>query len=208
MYKLKTKNIKIKLQKGFSLLESMIAIIVMVLGVLGILGLQMRTLTDTQASVRRAQAIRLIGDLGERLQSNPDSLGNLTVYTSTPTSSKDCANTVCTPAELATYDIKQWRANVASTLPGSSATVFTPQGSSNQVGVLIGWNENRYLQNGNSLSDTDKQKLDAPFQFTATDAAGKDITCPTGLTCHIQYIQPMQRCTPWSLGGGNLYCPN
>ena len=81
MHKINNQRIKFNLQRGFSLLESMIAIIVMVLGVLGILGLQMRTLTDTQSSVRRAQAIRLIGDLGERLQSNPDALGNLTVYT-------------------------------------------------------------------------------------------------------------------------------
>ena len=68
-------------QKGFSLLESMIAIIVMVLGILGVLGAQMKTLTDTQSSVRRAQAIRLIGDLGERLQNNPDALGDLSTYT-------------------------------------------------------------------------------------------------------------------------------
>src|SRR2546429_3388547 len=34
-------------------------------------GTQMRTLTDTQTTVRRAQAIRLIEDLGERMKVNP-----------------------------------------------------------------------------------------------------------------------------------------
>ena len=45
-------------QRGITLIESLIALMVAVLGVLGILGVQMRTLTDTQAGVRRAQAIR------------------------------------------------------------------------------------------------------------------------------------------------------
>ena len=71
-------------QRGISLIESLVAIVVMALGILGILGVQMRTLTDTQAGVRRAQAIRLIEDLGERLQNNPDALGNLSTYTTKP----------------------------------------------------------------------------------------------------------------------------
>ena len=56
------------LQRGISLIESLVAIVVMALGILGILGVQMRTLADTQSGVRRAQAIRLIEDLSERTQ--------------------------------------------------------------------------------------------------------------------------------------------
>lgn len=198
-----------KIQKGFSLLESMIAIIVMVLGILGILGAQMKTLADTQASVRRAQAIRLIGDLGERLQNNPDALGNLSTYTTSPKTSNDCSSAVCTPAELATYDIKQWRTNVTNTLPGSNVNIFLPQNSTNQLGVVIGWNENKYLQNGKELTTDENDKLNTPLAIkSATDSSGTAVSCPTGLTCHLQYVQPMQRCTPWSIGGGSLYCPN
>lgn len=202
------KNKSLRKQNGFSLLESMIAIIVMVLGVIGILGMQIKTLTDTQASVRRAQAIRLISDLGERLQSNPDALGNLAMYTADPKSSNDCSSTVCAPADLATYDIRQWLINVKNTLPGSNTKVFIPNNSSNQLAVLIGWNENRYIQSGKELSSTEKNELDSPLSVTGTDDSGSTVSCPTGLTCHLQYIQPMQRCTPWSIGGGNLYCPN
>lgn len=200
------------MEKGFSLLESMIAIIVMVLGILGILGAQMKTLTDTQASVRRAQAIRLIGDLGERLQNNPDSLGNLSTYTTSPTTSNDCSSSACTPAELATYDIKQWHTNVKNTLPGSNVNIFLPQNSTNQLGVVIAWNESKYLQNGKELTTDENKELNEPLDPLAkksiTDSSGTAVSCPTGLTCHLQYIQPMQRCTPWAIGGGSLYCPN
>lgn len=190
-------------QRGITLIESLVAIVVMALGILGILGVQMRTLTDTQAGVRRAQAIRLIEDLGERLQSNPDALGNLSTYTTTPTSSDDCANTACAPDKLATYDIKQWRASAKDALPGSQAIVFIPQGGPRQLGVLIGWNENRY-----DKSSSDYASLTAPLTVSGTNTAGATVSCPANLICHIQYIQPTQRCTPWSLGGGALYCPN
>ena len=61
-------------QRGVTLLESMIAIVLVALGVLGILGVQLRTLSDTQTAVRRAQAIRLIEDLSERMKANPAAL--------------------------------------------------------------------------------------------------------------------------------------
>lgn len=202
-----------RLQRGITLIESLVAILVMAIGILGILGLQMRTLTDTQAGVRRAQAIRLIEDLGERLQNNPDALGNLSAYTATPTASDDCASSACAPDKLATYDIKQWRTSVSNALPGSQAIVFIPQGGPRQLGVLIGWNENRYNQNGQVLTTAEETALKAPLVVSGmgkTNGAAGDSAqdCPTGLTCHLQYIQPTQRCTPWILGSGELYCPN
>ncbi len=134
-----------RLQRGITLIESLVAILVMAIGILGILGLQIRTLTDTQAGVRRAQAIRLIEDLGERLQNNPDALGNLSAYTATHTASDDCASSACAPDKLATYDIKQWRTSVTNALPGSQAIVFIPQGGPRQLGVLIGCVEREHV---------------------------------------------------------------
>lgn len=191
-------------QRGITLIESLVAIVVMALGILGILGVQMRTLTDTQAGVRRAQAIRLIEDLGERLQSNPDALNNLSKYTEKPASSDDCASTACAPDRLATYDIKQWHTSVTNALPGSQAIVFIPQGGPRQLGVLIGWNENRY-DKSNSQGYT---SLTAPLTVSGTNSTGVAVNCPADLICHLQYIQPTQRCTPWGLGSGTLYCPN
>src|SRR5690606_32281252 len=85
-------------QRGITLIESLVAILVTALGILGILGVQMRTLTDTQTTVRRAQAIRLIEDLGERLKVNPNALMVLGSYQSgwtanppTPPAGTNCA---------------------------------------------------------------------------------------------------------------------
>lgn len=40
-------------QRGITLIESLVAIVVAALGILGIVGVQMRTLTDTRTSVSR-----------------------------------------------------------------------------------------------------------------------------------------------------------
>ncbi|WP_422847349.1 type IV pilus modification protein PilV [Acidovorax sp. M14] len=200
-----------KNQTGFSLIEALVAIVVMTLGILGILGVQMRTLTDTQAGVRRGQAIRLIEDIGERLVNSPDALNNLASYQVAltdplPTNTSDCCTAAaCNTADLAACDLRQWRLRVDSTLPGAKTAVFIPQGASRQLGVLIGWNETRYNQNGQSFSTSDLTALNAPLAVSGTDSTGAAISCPSGYTCHIQYVQPTQRCTPEA---GTLYCPN
>ena len=195
-------------QRGITLIESLVALVITAVALFGLLGVQMRTLVDTQAGVRRAQAIRLIEDLGERMQNNPNALGNLSAYTTTPTTTVDCGTTACTPAELATYDIKQWRDNVAANLPGGNVQVFVPKGGSRQLGVLIGWREGEYNIDGKARTASETEQLQSVFTVTGTDSADTEIKCPDGLLCHLQYLQPTQRCTPWSIGTGALYCPN
>lgn len=210
MFKLMDKR-SLQDQEGFSLLEALVAIVVMTLGILGILGVQMRTLTDTQAGVRRGQAIRFIEDLGERLVNNPDALNHLADYKvaltdALPTDTSDCCTiSACNSTELAACDLRQWRLKVDRSLPGAKTAVFIPQGGTRQLGVMIGWNENRYNQNGQSFSTADLTALTTPLAVSGIDSTGAAISCPSGLTCHIQYVQPTQRCTP---EGGTLYCPN
>lgn len=202
----------IHLQRGITLLESLVAIVVMALGLLGILGVQMRTLADTQTGVRRAQAIRLIEDLSERIQANPNSLGNLDSYVSNWGDAPEatCGTNGCDAAQLSAYDIYQWKQTVKS-LPLGTASVFlssvdTVAGNRRQLGVMIGWRENERKKN----DGTDDTDLIAPFATANTGTAG--IKCPPGLICHLQYIQATQRCVPNTLGGTGaltpLYCPN
>ncbi len=198
----------VRRQRGITLIESLIAMVVMALGILGIVGVQMRALTDTQSGVRRAQAIRLIEDLGERLQSNPDALNYLSAYAASPETAPDCAAAACTPEQLATFDAWQWRRNVVAALPGGTATVFVPQGGARQLGVLVGWNENRFNASGTQATTAQTEALNTPLKVTGTNASGATLNCPDNQNCHIQYLQPTQRCAPWSVGGAGLYCAN
>src|SRR5574344_2836239 len=67
-------------QRGITLIESLVALVISVLGIIGILGMQMRTLVDSQTATRRAQAVRLIEDLSERMRVHPNALASLGDY--------------------------------------------------------------------------------------------------------------------------------
>ena len=203
-------------QHGISLIESLVAIVVMALGILGILGVQMRTLTDTSTTVRRAQAIRLIEDLSERMRVSPNALLSIKDYESgydekgSALTASDCANTACTPAQQAKYDLKQWKTTVEQTLPGGQASIFlapgeTAEANRRQLGVIIAWRENERA--GTKTDDIDASKFRAA---DGTFTSGTDTTnaCPADKTCHLQYIPVAARCAPYDDGSGTkmLYC--
>ncbi|CAN7742643.1 type IV pilus modification protein PilV [Pseudorhodoferax sp. LjRoot39] len=215
-------RLMVRRQRGVTLLESMIAIVLVALGVLGILGVQLRTLADTQTAVRRAQAIRLIEDLGERIKANPTSLtaavlanyvvGENEVSGAPP----NCANG-CGPGDTALADIAQWKANVAATMPLGEAAVFVvAQGTATnvrpQLGVMVSWRENERQREGATAAENAAYK--APFATaTVTTGAATGVTsvsCPADRICHLQYLQPTLRCAPYVVGDAadpKMYCP-
>ena len=200
-------------QRGLTLIESLVAIFVTALGILGILGVQMRTLTDTQTTVRRAQAIRLIEDLSERLKANPNALTILDNYkndwATTPPTGKNCGAALCNPTELAAYDLVQWTTAV-KLLPQGNANIFTAPGESGttnrrQLGVMISWRENeRYDASTGYKDEIDATKVKAS-DGSLSAGAGTTVTCPTDRTCHLQYIPVSARCAPTPGGGATQY---
>jgi len=198
-------------QRGITLIESLIAIVVAALGILGILGVQMRTLSDTSTTVRRAQAIRLIEDLGERMRSNPNALANLNNYVSAfatvPSlpSPSTCASG-CDHSTLATYDRDVWKNAVRNTLPLGQAEIFIPP-QGRQLGIMVAWRENERDNSTAYKDDIDATKVrDSGTGLLVNGAA---LACPANFICHLQYIPVAGRCAPYKPGGNApmYYCP-
>ena len=199
-------------QRGVTLIESLVALVVIALGILGILGVQMRTLTDTQTGVRRAQAIRLIEDMGERMKVNPNALANINAYVTafadTPTL-PNCASG-CNAEQLAAYDVAFWKRIVRENLPTGQASIFVPPAESGlatglgrQLGVMIAWRENERA--GTKTDDIDATKVRAA---DGTFSAGATLACPADHICHLQYLPVASRCAPYAPGGVTMYyCP-
>ncbi len=177
-----------KIQRGVTLLESLVAIVILAVAVLSMLVVQLRTLAETQTSVRRAQAVRLIEDLAERIKSNPGGYAQLASYTAdwstSPAVATNCTTTVCSAAALATWDINEWKESVNQRLPSGQAYVFpsTTEGTGlpvRQLGVMVAWRAN------------ERDTIDAAYTaaFTPTGSA-QGVNCPTGLICHLTYVQP------------------
>lgn len=195
-------------QGGMALIEALVALVVLSLGALALLGVQLRTLADTRTATHRATAIRLIGDLSERINNNPSGLSNLSAYQSAwgaSPSSASCASSKCDAAQLAAADIYEWKQNIKNTLPdGKAAVVLTTSEAGlnrRQLGVIVGWRENeRKREGGTDTEYTAKLKQ----TNTAHD-------CEDGYTCHFQYIGPQQRCympDPVRHPGAGAVCPD
>ena len=204
-----------KRQRGITLIESMVALVIAALGILGILGVQMRTLSDTSTTVRRAQAIRLIDDLGERMRTNPNAMVNLGSYVSnfaTNPAVGSCASG-CDHAALAAYDLAVWKQAVRNSLPLGQAEIFIPPAEAGvaaeqrrQLGIMIAWRENERDTTAAYKDDIDATKVRDNSGNLTNGAA---LACPANSICHLQYIPVPARCAPYAPGGNApmYYCP-
>ena len=120
-----------KTQRGISLIEVLIALLVLAVGLLGMLALQAQAIKYNQAAFFEAQAHYAINDIIERVRAgsvgNIDNVANYKISRSdSPTASKNCitSSVACTASELAAWDKYYWYTNVLQkSLPGSSADI-------------------------------------------------------------------------------------
>jgi type IV pilus assembly protein PilV len=177
-------------QRGITLLEALVAMLVLAFGVLGLAVIQGRMLVETRATNARAEAIRLIADLGERVRfnylgqslpianSSPLYVMNPTDAFKSPTPNvpldANCgpaSSSSCTPANQAKYDVWDWRTEIASALPGGVANI-TAVPATQQLKVVVAWlaNENTNATLSGVAPDSKTaaayQQLSAPLQIT------------------------------------------
>jgi type IV pilus assembly protein PilV len=107
-------------QQGFSLIEVLIALIIMSVGMLGIAGLYVQSLQAGRTSMFRHQAIALAGDVADRIRANPTA-GS--AYVGEGANNRCVGEAVnCSEIEMAQHDIFLWKRQAGETLPGSAAT--------------------------------------------------------------------------------------
>ncbi len=135
-------------QQGFSLVEILVALLVLSIGLLGLAALQTTSLQFNTGSYHRTQATFLAYDIIDRMRANIDVVADSdgTAYdqpTSTNvTMSTDCDGADCTSAQLAIYDVRKWYERAAVTLPGAASSPPTIQvEAGNKVTVTIKWME-------------------------------------------------------------------
>ena len=112
--------------RGFSLVEALVALLVLSIGMLGIAGLHLDSLRSGRVTILRSQAVTLASDLADRIRANRE---GGTAYgddvTGEPDLVEDCTAGGCTPAEMAEHDKALWQAAVAAALPSGAGAVDT-----------------------------------------------------------------------------------
>ena len=155
---------------GFTLIEVLIAMVVLAAGLLGLAGLQATSLRNNLSAYNRSQATQLAYDLADRMRANI--AGKVTYTTISPSSATAKANcpTGCSPADMAENDLYQWNLAVTADLPGGVGTIAIANGA---YTVTINWDDNRDGDvdgNGGVLegdTDADGDTDDDPFFQTS-----------------------------------------
>ena len=127
-------------QKGFNLVEVLIALIIMSVGMLGIAGLYIQSLQAGRTSTFRLNAITLAGDVADRIRANPTALA---AYAGTGNDNGCVGGTKnCTPAEMAGNDILLWEQQADDTLPaGDVAITFDNAATPPEYTITVSWEE-------------------------------------------------------------------
>ncbi len=145
---------------GFTLIEVLIAMLVLGVGLLGLAGLQASSLRNNQSAYNRSQATELAYDLADRMRAN---IAGIATYTAMlPTDAAAQANcvtvsTTCTTNVMAQNDLYQWNLAVTTALPsgqgfvcldstpgdGASAVAANCDEAGNTYAIKIWWDDAR-----------------------------------------------------------------
>lgn len=129
-------------QRGFSLLEILVALAVLSIGLLGLAALQTMSMRMGHDSYQRTQATMLAYDIVDRMRANRAGLtaglySNVT-FAYNPTA-PDCVASACSPTTLADYDISTWKTILAAKLSQGEGAIST---SGTQRTITVKWREN------------------------------------------------------------------
>jgi type IV pilus assembly protein PilV len=122
----------VRRQRGLSLLEVLVAIVILSLGLLGMAGLQAAGLRTSQGSFYRAQAAQYADDMAERMRAN---LGQARTY------GLALADAAPTGTSVRDRDLADWLAKLRS-LPGGDGSVAIDL-ASNLVTITVQWDDTR-----------------------------------------------------------------
>ena len=124
--------------RGFTLLEVLVAMVVLSIGLLGLSGLQTSSLRNNHSAFLRSQATLVSNDIIDRMRANRDSAtaGNYDIdYAATPTAST--CSSGCSASDVANVDLGEWRSYVER-LPGGEARSVSTAGGVAEVRVRWG----------------------------------------------------------------------
>jgi type IV pilus assembly protein PilV len=199
--------------KGVTLIEVLVAVLILSIGLLGIAGLQVATAKYQLGSGIRAATASLFSDYTDRVRLNttmagPNSItgavSNLIPSNATDQSlyaykktwefqqgesdasltSTDCdGSNTCTPDARANYDMLTWRKTVRASLP--QGAVFTEGNRSNGITVTLMWFDKERTNKSSRTDDADNAATQVAL-VSATQCNA--VTTTTGLA--------LQTCCP------------
>jgi len=141
---------------GFTLIEVLVAVLVMSIGLLGLASLQATSLRFNNDSSAQTQAAYLTSDMADRMRANVSKAAGYPAQAAGENA--NCYTAAgCTPDEMAANDIFEWNDALATTLPAGQGTITALAGGLYTITVM--WDEQRSGVTGTNCDPDDPDDL-------------------------------------------------
>lgn len=120
-------------QKGLTLLEVMITVVILSIGLLGLAGLQVNALSFNNAAHQRSQATHLSSFIIDSMRANV-AAAHASAYNITMVQ-------IPTGAGLAIIDLQDWRQAIANSLPAGTSSIVQNPANINIFTITIQWDD-------------------------------------------------------------------
>ena len=132
----------IKKQQGFTLVESMVSLVVLSVGMIGIAALYAQGLGAGRSALYRTQAVNLVADMADRIRANRVALAAYAGPANNNGCDPESGGADCTPGEMAAHDLFLWNQQVQQILPnGQSQVQFNGGTLPPSYAIEVAWDE-------------------------------------------------------------------
>lgn len=135
-------------QRGITIIEVLVAMLILAVGLLGMASLQVRAVSDTTNSSFRSIAIFYANDMADRIRANPaaEGVGGYANKDKDDGSEKVGCLAVagCSSSDMALHDLWEWQQNISRALPAGEGEIVT---NGDVYTVTVSWNARVQAEN-------------------------------------------------------------
>lgn len=124
-------------QQGVSLIESMVALLVISIGLLGLAALQINSLRQNTSAYHQSQAVIIANNMADRVRANPNAFDDYIGVDTQNDYDQDCMEAECSTAQLSVADASDWK-TMTSNLPSGRGIIRDNEGD---MDIVVMWDD-------------------------------------------------------------------
>jgi type IV pilus assembly protein PilV len=124
-------------QTGVSLIESMIALLVISIGLLGIASMLVTAMKQNLVALNHSKSVWIGYSMADRVRANVSEFTNYADIDTSKSYSQDCMGASCSNAQMVTADAEEWTTQVQN-LPAGRGLIT---GDATELAITVMWDD-------------------------------------------------------------------
>lgn len=149
--------VKNKIQRGVTLVEAMIALLVISVGLLGIASLQITAVSQNASALNHNKAVWIAYTISDRIRANLPAFAAYNGIDTTGVYLQECETANCNNAQMVTADAADWQ-TMMTELPGGRG-IISSNAANDGLLVNVMWDDEGTGVGGTTCDPTDTNDL-------------------------------------------------